>query len=144
MRSLILFLSFVTLTACSDLPFGLGNTRHPAGSHLITPSATYAQWWQDVERCSGKSRPMSDISFYVVGNDSTFAFYYGIRWLLGLYMHPNYGIAIAGGYADSAGTVRHEMLHAMRYDIGDGHDSTDFLVKCKGIVTVGPMDPITH
>ncbi len=92
-----------------------------AGTEMLTPPGAFAQWWQDVERCSGVTGELGRVTWYIVPCQEGEA---GFRCeatpgglCAGEWRSPH-TIELAGpnrffpdGYVDDEWTVKHEMLH---------------------------------
>lgn len=112
----------------------------PPNAIVIAPlPALYAQYWAQIEQCSGKSRDMAGITFYRVGpsDQTSFISPRTGREVEGLYQEA-YGshgerILIAGAFLATPDIIRHEMLHAVLTGI-DGHPPEYFTEKCGSLV----------
>lgn len=104
----------------------------PPNTTRFLPPPVYATWWSQIEACSGRSRAMSDVLFYVVPNAATFD-YRGMTSLLGAYNAPQ-AILLADLSTDLAPIVRHEMLHALLPDAGPAHPPEYFVTRCGALV----------
>lgn len=103
----------------------------PTDSDRFDAPPVYAAWWKMVEECSGISRSLSDVTWYVVP---------GARFI----SLPPYGdvaayteytanrIVIAGEFQMVGSTVRHEMLHELVRT--SGHPRRYFFERCGGLV----------
>jgi hypothetical protein len=80
-----------------------------AGSAPILEPAEYEQWWRDIEACSGRTRP-AHVTYYVV-EASTFDADGVASW--GAWQAAARRMTIVRAHLLDAGTVRHEMLHAV-------------------------------
>jgi hypothetical protein len=127
------------LGGCRDFALAPPPPELPAGSIELVPQATYAAWWSDIERCVGKFKAMSRVSWFVVPNQASFTigdgrydgfWWDGVHWIL-----------LAGTRVDNPMVVRHEMLHEI---LGTGAHPAEFfmrrcgeLVVCNGICRTG-------
>jgi hypothetical protein len=96
----------------------------------LTLPPVYGRWWSMTQACSGLSGSLSDVTWYVVPN-ATVINSSGDQ-VSGYYTVGNHTIVLAGKSLYDGGTVRHEMLHALRRL--PGHPRSDFLDKCGGVV----------
>ena len=111
----------------------------PAGAIAITPREYYPLWWSMVENCSGKTRPMSEIDWYIVHGD---------RFMSspgesssGVYYEKAHRIVIADYYAGNGPVVRHEMLHALLRRQSEAeieHPAEFYLRRCAAFVECAP------
>lgn len=102
----------------------------PTGAVEFAPLDSYPAWWLEVEGCSGKTRDMTTVHWFAVPG---IEFRYNNSYDLGGYM-PHYAIIVADSQRMNAAIVRHEILHALRYDHNTHHDSLDFSVRCRSLV----------
>lgn len=100
---------------------GCETATAPASAALLARPAVFAEWWQDVERCSSTSGELDRVEWYVVPCQDGEA---GFRCAAtpdglcaGEWLTPH-TIQLAGpnrffadGYVDDEWTVKHEMLH---------------------------------
>jgi hypothetical protein len=104
-------------------------TKEIAGAIAIPPQPDFAQWWTDVENCSGITGDVARVSWYVVPDVETFHYrdgdYFGYWW-------SSHDIVIAGAHLSDSMVVRHEMLHDL-LNTAD-HPTEYFLYKCSGVV----------
>lgn len=121
----------------------------PSGAISLRPEPHYAQWWSMVEQCSGRTRPMSDIDWYMVPG-SSFPSSSGSD-VDGLYAQGPERIILAGSVVRNGPVVRHEMLHALlrRQKSDFVHAGEYFLRRCAGVVEcdqqcVATSGPIVH
>lgn len=103
----------------------------PTGAIPYAPNPDQvANWWRQVEECSGLKGDLSRIRFYIVPNSSTFL--WEGREVIGLWMERGSRIVLASEYAFRDLNVRHEMLHALTRI--QGHPPEYFVERCGGIV----------
>jgi hypothetical protein len=96
----------------------------------MTAPAVYALWWNMVEACSGITRPLADVKWFQVPND-TFINVKG-DFVSGYWSAPSNEIVVAGASVFERSLIRHEMLHALLRQ--PGHPRSAFLGSCDGIV----------
>jgi hypothetical protein len=92
----------------------------PRGA-VLTPPTVFAQWWLEVEQCSGVTGDQSRISWYVVPcetGEAGFKCDVTPEGLCAGEWRAPHEIQLAGpnrffqvGYVDDEWTVKHEMLH---------------------------------
>jgi hypothetical protein len=123
----------VMLSLVSALAHGcrLPTAPLPDGAVPYAPNPqSIANWWEQVEECSGLRGDLSRINFYLVPDAPTF------RWegrdVIGLWMERDSRIVLAGDFAFREQNVRHEMLHALTRL--PGHPREYFVDKCGAIV----------
>jgi hypothetical protein len=122
--------SALTLTACDVVDPWLA-----PGAEQFAPPAVYERWWSMVEACSGLSRPMGDVPFYVVRGASSVPLENG--GVVAAYWSPaGDWIVLAEYYQMYGPVVRHEMLHALLQRTG--HPRQVFLDRCAGVNLCGP------
>jgi hypothetical protein len=135
LRSLIPASAFAiavaALGACRDFPFAPPAVPElPDGAEALMPLATYADWWQATESCSGLHGDMSRITWFDVPNRTSFLYrdarYDGYWW------NTVHWIVLAGEKVSNGMIVRHEMLHELLAR-GD-HPAEYFQGKCGAIV----------
>lgn len=81
-----------------------------AGAVSIAAPVEYEAWWRDIEACSARPRP-SGVTYYVV-EGSRFVTPEGYE-VLAAYQYTARRMIFARRWLLDAGTVRHEMLHAV-------------------------------
>jgi hypothetical protein len=96
-------------------------TTAPVDGRRVDPPASYAVWWQEVERCSGLTGDVSRIAWYVVPcapGETGFSCPDTPDHLCAGEWLPPHTIVLAGpnrilpdGYLTDEWTVKHEMLH---------------------------------
>lgn len=125
------------LIACMIVAIGEGCsevTRSlplPAGSERFDTPPVYSEWWSMIEACSGITRSLSSVQWYVVP---------GARFLtlprigeVGAYTEYTENRIVLAGEAQMVGPiVRHEMLHELIRV--DGHPRKYFFERCGGLV----------
>jgi hypothetical protein len=110
----------VAIALCGAAAIGCEVPTAPEGAALAPP-AVFAEWWQEVEQCSGVTGDLSRISWYVVPcEDGEAGFKCDVTpngLCAGEWRSPHV-IELAGpnrifrqGYLDDEWTVKHEMLH---------------------------------
>lgn len=105
------------------------------GATKFTPPPVYERWWSMVESCSGLSRPIHTVPFYVVRGANEVPLENGDQ--VGGYWSPAGDlIVLAELYQLHGPVVRHEMLHAMLQRTG--HPRETFIGRCAGIMACGP------
>lgn len=102
----------------------------PSGAVEIDPPRVYSAWWQLTQSCSGTSRPMSSVRWFVVPGASEITV--DGRTAQGFWFERSNRILLAGAFMLQGPSVRHEMLHALVG--GSGHPREPFLIQCGGIV----------
>lgn len=80
------------------------------GAVQIAAPVEFAQWWRDIEACSGRTRP-DGVTYYVV-EGSRFRTPEGTE-ALSAYQYTARRMIFARRWLLDAGSVRHEMLHAV-------------------------------
>lgn len=100
----------------------------PAGAVEVPPHDSARVWWAQVETCSGRHRAVDEVRWYAV--DRVF-----IRDSVVSEYVPHYAIVHGTLTRGLANAERHEMLHAIRKDVGHTHGS-DFTQACKPLVTL--------
>lgn len=103
----------------------------PAHAVLFAPLAQYRLWWELTSQCAGVSRSFDDVQWYLVPGVSSFPTEQGD--LGGAYYRDQNRIVLAELASNTAGVVRHEMLHAL-LRIPVAHPPTYFQRRCAGIV----------
>ena len=103
----------------------------PEHAVQFVPLAQYRLWWELTSQCAGVSRSFDDVQWYLVPGVSSFPTDQGE--LGGAYYRAQNRIVLAELVYNTAGVVRHEMLHALlRIDVA--HPATYFQRRCAGIV----------
>ena len=122
--------SALALTACDLVDPWLA-----PGAEQFAPPSVYERWWSMVESCSGLSRPMGDVPFYVVRGTNEIPLENGDK--VAAYWSPaGDWIVVAEYYQMFGQVVRHEMLHALLERTG--HPREIFLDRCAGVNHCGP------
>lgn len=106
----------------------------PSNALQFSPPTVYSRWWTMVESCSGMSRPMQRVAFYVVPGAHNLPGQYG-RDVVGYWSKASDRIVLAGRRQFDGSLVRHEMLHALLQR--GGHPRESFLRQCAGVVGCG-------
>jgi hypothetical protein len=126
-------LILTALTACRDTtmpqPFPL-----PSDAIEFTAPAIYRVWWSEVERCSGRTAPLTGVRWYLSPRE--FLEFPGKSFVGGYYDHGGRRIVLASAARSNGETVRHEMLHALLGPRG-GHPREPFLEQCTEFVGCG-------
>lgn len=105
------------------------------GAEPFTPPPVYARWWSMVESCSGITRSINTVDFYVVGDTKEIPLGNGDQ--VSAYWSPAGNlIVLAEDYRLNGAVVRHEMLHAILRQTG--HPRKAFIGQCAGVTTCGP------
>jgi hypothetical protein len=123
---MLLLVASGSITAC----VGLLDPKLPSGTKSLSVPPVYKLWWSMTEQCSGLTRSMAAVDWYVVPgvshlNDQGTAV--GGYWSRG-----SNEIVLAEGESMDGTLVRHEMLHAM---LGTAnHLRRAFLERCGGTV----------
>lgn len=102
----------------------------PSGAQAYAPPATYSKWWQMVEECSGRHRPLAGVSWFSVPTAALASRRTGE--VDGYWSAASNRIVIDDRFLLSGGLVRHEMLHSLM--VRGDHPRDDFLGRCGGIV----------
>ena len=103
----------------------------PEGAVPYAPNPeSVANWWQQVEECSGLRGNLAKINFYIVPESQSFT--WEGRQVIGLWMERDSRIVLASAYAFRDRNVRHEMLHALTRM--PGHPREYFVARCGAIV----------
>lgn len=131
-RILPLILATVVAGCTTTEPFPM-----PDRSVEVVIPQHYMHYWQQVDSCSGITRPIGDLRLFVVSL-TPFAFPVDSVPTLGLYIWGEDRIVIASGVfaetdtAGARGVIQHEMLHAHLPDPGRGemHPPEFFHDKC--------------
>lgn len=98
----------------------------PDGLVAMSPPPRYGLWWSMVESCSGQSRAMSGVSWYVLPSGPL------PNGAQGSYYDDTRSIVLSQSGVNKPGVVRHEMLHAILRV--PGHPRDQFLGRCDGFV----------
>jgi hypothetical protein len=100
------------------------------GAQPFDPPPVYQLWWSMVRECSGRSAPLSSVSWYVVPGANTVEVE-GERYA-GYWSSSGNAIVLAEAAMLDGPLVRHEMLHSLVQDAG--HARRHFLERCGGVV----------
>ena len=127
-RGLVIVAAVALLSSCEI------TAPLPAGAEPFAPLAHYGRWWAMIEECSGRTRPMADIKWFVAPGAS---FNSPSGSASGMYTNSSNRIIIAEASLRDGRVVRHEMLHALlRRSKGEvEHDAEYFLRRCASAVT---------
>jgi len=102
----------------------------PSDAQQFSPPPVYSTWWQMTESCSGLMGSMAAVTWYqtseVVHDTHTGDV------IAGYWVPGSNQIVLTASVMMDGGTVRHEMLHALRQK--GGHPREQFLGKCEGTV----------
>lgn len=104
--------------------------RLPADAQQFSPPPVYTTWWQMTQACSGLTGSLASVTWYST-NDVVYDTHTG-DMIAGFWVPGRNQIVLATLSMMDGGTVRHEMLHALRRKAG--HPRDQFLGKCAGIV----------
>jgi hypothetical protein len=139
----LLFLLAIT-AACvraASLPL-LRPTAEDRGAAVpVDPPPKYRQWWQQVEACSRKSRPITSVAGWYAVLDTVIIV--GGRPYAAVYFVESDELFFARRFLHQPFIVRHEMLHALlRTPPGDSirHPDEFFRRRCGAFVSP-PHDP---
>lgn len=95
------------------------------------PLPQYAQWWAQLEECSGVTGELDAISWY---SGEGFPIQVGDRLYYGIWWQEGNRIAVQD--PEDGPTVRHEMLHALLGVVG--HPPEMFVARCGSLVHYAP------
>ena len=109
------------LAACSE-----PTSPEVEGRYAYLPPETYESWWEDVQRCSGRSADLSRIEWFRI------PWFRNRPNLLGQW-NSRHEITIRGDLVDNRDVVAHEMLH----DLLDGDEKHGDLAWLTGGIPVG-------
>jgi hypothetical protein len=105
----------------------------PPSATRLVPPPVFTRWWAMTEACSGLSRDMSAVTWYVAtGSPSISAG--GQSDLAGYYSGASNRIVLADTAGLDGSVIRHEMLHALLGPSVSGHPRDEFLGHCAGTV----------
>ena len=116
----------IILLACSDATA----PKLPSDAELITPPPVYSTWWQMTQACSGLTGSLSAVTWYQTAEQVTDTHTGDV--IAGYWIPGSNQIVLNSLVVMDGGTVRHEMLHALRQR--GGHPRDQFLGKCAGVV----------
>lgn len=106
----------------------------PSTATLFVAPPVYDKWWAMAESCSGVTRPLANVSWFVIPGVSLFQL--GNQVVSGYWTAGSNRIVLADASRLDGAVVRHEMLHALIRI--SGHPRSAFLEKCAGIVSCAP------
>jgi hypothetical protein len=97
--------------ACSD---AAAPAPLPPDAREFTPEPVYRDWWQQMERCSGRSAPFDAVRWYVVPGEAPFRVA-GIPYpVIGYWdQRANHIVLLEYLPTQRAPVIRHEALHAI-------------------------------
>ncbi len=113
--------------ACGD---SVGPPPLPADAEQFSPPPVYSTWWQMTEACSGLTGALSSVTWYQTATQVTDTHTGDV--IAGYWVPGKNQIVLNTLVMTDGGTVRHEMLHALRQK--GGHPRDQFLGKCAGVV----------
>jgi hypothetical protein len=126
------------LVAGLGLPFiGCRQTFEPelpTGAVSFEPPTEYANWWEEVQVCSGLNGNFAAVHWYQVPDVTDF-FFGNSKPLQGRWTSASNTITLAGRLTGDSMLVRHEELHALLHS-GE-HPSLYFITKCGALVSPG-------
>jgi hypothetical protein len=93
---------------------------------------TYAQWWAQVEQCSGIHGDLTAVAWYTVPGSGSAVLIEGREYSGAWYAAGNRIVLAENSVFWNAG-VRHEMLHALLQD--GAHPPEYFRQRCADVVT---------
>jgi hypothetical protein len=96
----------------------------PEDATPFPPPESYRRVWIEAMACTGKIKPMDDITFYMVPGENFET--PRIDKAAGMSEHSR--IFIAEKYLGHPMVVKHEMIHAL---IGSGHPDVPFKMPCR-------------
>lgn len=117
----------LVLAACGD---HFGPAPLPAGAVPYGAPASYLRWWQDVERCAGRSAAFDRVRWFVVPGADTFVA--DGRRVEGVWIEHYRYIVVAEPFMTDSLLVRHEMLHDVLNRVD--HPAVYFGEACRGVV----------
>lgn len=103
----------------------------PTAATVFVPPPVYQKWWAMVETCSGVTRPLEDVTWFLVPLVSVFPL--NNEFVSGYWTQRSNRVVLAGALRLDGSVVRHEMLHALIQM--SGHPRSYFLGKCAGVVS---------
>jgi hypothetical protein len=125
-------LSFLTLTAALLACRDVVAPELPAAAEPFAPSAAYAEWWAQIEECSGRTAPFTRVNWFVVPDVDYFV--YQGREVIATWLEYRHQIIVSGAYIDDGMVVRHEMLHDL---LNTGkHPQEYFGTRCGHLIRV--------
>ena len=129
-RALPLIAAVAFATACERIVDpALPST---AAAYLAPP--VYTTWWAMAESCSGVTRPLANVTWFVIPGVSLFQL--GNQVVSGYWTAGSNRIVLAENSRLDGAVVSHEMLHALIRT--SGHPRSEYLEKCAGIVSCTP------
>lgn len=82
-------------------------------SHEVAPLPVYAEWWSEMEACSGLHGSMDRIHWFVYGDPAARTF--PTQWgrAAGMYLRSERNVLLVAKAVGVRRVVAHEMLHAL-------------------------------
>jgi hypothetical protein len=80
----------------------------------VEATADYVRWWNELEACSGLSRDIRSVQFYVIPNSDSVSVGSESYW--GYWIRDGNKIVLAGNWATNEKLVKHEEMHALLQD----------------------------
>jgi hypothetical protein len=102
----------------------------PKDAEQFSPPPVYSTWWQMTQACSGLTGSLGSVTWYQTSQEVTDTHTGDV--LAGYWVPGSNQIVLNSLVMLDGGTVRHEMLHALRQK--GGHPRDQFLGKCAGVV----------
>jgi hypothetical protein len=125
----------IAAVACSDNPVGVDIAPPFPGATRYIPLPEYSVWWQDTERCSGKTGDLAGITWWLIRGVESFDVQ-GTQ-AVGAWVRATRSIVLVEGSVADPMVVRHEMLHDLLRVTN--HPPEYFQVKCAGVVDPGGL-----
>ena len=105
------FLLLIVLLVVACDPDGIVGPRVNLSLAVrIEPTTQYAQWWSDIEACSGMWGSLSGVRFYVLPG---YDFPVNGKDFWGYWIETGNKIVVAAAHAGDKKLVEHEMMHAL-------------------------------
>ncbi len=111
----------------------------PDGARQFVPEAVFADWWREMELCSGQTAEYAAVKWYAVPGEDPFTVSTHRGPVVG-YWDPGSNRIVVLQYLPNrrAPVIRHEALHAIIRRVD--HPKEYFEVRC-GAVINGPESP---
>jgi hypothetical protein len=119
-------LSLLFAIACNDI----AGPALPGTAEIFHPPSFYSVWWDMTRACSGADGRLSDVTWYVVPNDTPLRL--SGKAVDGYWESRGNRIVMKSSGIFDGEFIRHEMLHSLSK--GGGHSRSIFLDKCGGTV----------